>query len=159
MKNKDYKEQLADAKEIKAYFKEKGYVLTHLKAHYWLLGYETNIKIVKIGNPVEGSQPYHKELSRQSITNYSLMTLVHAMKLVGENPNVKQTEILLDLFHRYEKVTSVLAKASGVNNVALCISSLIKRGYVFSKVPGQRMGTNGSSTLMTYIYISGPEKK
>ncbi len=159
MKNKDYKQQLADAKDIKAYFKEKGYVLTHLKAHYWLLGYETNIKIVKIGNTVEGSQPYHKELSRQSITNYSLMTLVHAMKLVGENPNVKQTEILLDLFHRYEKVTSVLAKASGVNNVALCISSLIKRGYVFSKVPGQRMGTNGSSTLMTYIYISGPEKK
>lgn len=158
MKNQDYREQLKRTEEIKAYFKSKGYVLTHLKAQYWLLGFESKIKIVKIGNTVDGSQTYHKELSRQAITNYSLMTLVHAMKLVGENPNVKQTEILLDLFHRYEKVTSVLAKASGVNNVALCISSLVKRGYVFSKVPGQRIGTNGRETLMTYIYISGPEK-
>ena len=159
MKNQDYREQLKRSEEIKAYFKEKGYILTHLKAHYWLLGYEGKIKIVKIGNTVEGSQDYNRELSRQAITNYSLMTIVHAMKLVGENPNVKQTEILLDLFHRYEKVTSVLAKASGVNNVALCISSLTKRGYVFSKVPGQRQGPNGRESLITYIYISGPEKE
>jgi hypothetical protein len=158
MKNQDYREQLKRTEEIKAYLLEKGYVLTHLEAQYWLLAYEAKIKIVKIGNTVKGSENYHKKLSRQAITNYSLMTLVHAMKLVGENPNVKQTEILLDLFHRYEKVTSVLANASGVNNVALCISSLIKRGYKFSKVPGKRQGPNGRESLITYIYISGPKK-
>jgi len=50
-----------------------------------------------------------------------------------------------------------------IKNKYTCFACLrdgfVERCHIEPLVPGQRIGTKGRETLMTYIYISGPENK
>lgn len=150
------KDQNKINQQIKEYFKSKGYVLAHMEHHFYVLCYEGNVKIIKIGKAPKASNFYRLALSKQNTKTYQANTMDQAKKIVGEKTKLNQSDKLLLLLMSAGRdgVDSELAKKEGVLNVTASIKVLERKGHSIMKIPrkGIRRGRDFRTLKVFYVY-------
>jgi len=144
--------------EIIELYLNKGFLVIHLDYHFYLVGYEGQIKIIKIGKPVQDWTKFAKKISRLGITTETAKNIHQAKKVVGLVAKKTQKQVMLSLLRSCGKITAQDARTSGVRNPTTAVKGLIKDGHDITKIEGgfSRTGTEEKDRKMIYIY-NGPE--
>jgi hypothetical protein len=147
--------------EIIELYLNKGFLVIHLDYHYYLVGYDSKIKIIKIGNPVQDWTKFAKKISRLGITTETAKNIHQAKKVVGLVAKKTQRQLLLDLLQSCGRITAQEAREAGVKNPTTAVKGLIDTGHNITKIEGglSRTGTESKERKMIYIYNGGPKTK
>jgi len=129
-----------------------------LAYHFYLVGYEGQIKIIKIGKPVQDWSKFYKQISCLGITTETAKNIHQAKKVVGLVAKKTQKHVMLSLLRSCGKITAQEARTAGVRNPTTAVKGLIKDGHDITKIEGgyRRTGTEKKDRKMIYIY-NGPE--
>ena len=144
--------------EIIDLYNQKGFLVIHLAYHFYLVGYEGQIKIIKIGKPVQDWSKFYKQISCLGITTETAKNIHQAKKVVGLVAKKTQKHVMLSLLRSCGKITAQEARTAGVRNPTTAVKGLIKDGHNITKIEGgyRRTGTEEKDRKMIYIY-NGPE--
>ena len=144
--------------EIINLYLEKGFLVIHLAYHFYLVGYDGQIKIIKIGKPVQDWSKFYKQISCLGITTETAKNIHQAKKVVGLVAKKTQKQIMLSLLRSCGKITAQDARTAGVRNPTTAVKELTKDGHDITKIEGgfRRTGTEEKDRKMIYIY-NGPE--
>ena len=144
--------------EIIDLYDQKGFLVIHLNYHFYLVGYEGKIKIIKIGKPVQDWSKFAAKISRLGITTETAKNIYQAKKVVGLVAKKTQKQVMLSLLRSCGKITAQEARTAGVRNPTTAVKGLVKDGHDITKIEGgfRRTGTEEKDRKMIYIY-NGPE--
>lgn len=147
--------------EIIELYLNKGFMVIHLDYHFYLVGYEGQIKIIKIGKPVQDWTKFAKKISRLGITTETAKNIHQAKKVVGLVAKKTQKQLLLDLLQSCGEITAEQAREAGIRNPTTAVKELIKDGHNITKIEGaiNRTGAQKKPRKMIYIYNGGPKTK
>lgn len=158
MKKQNANETRAEIIEL---YLNKGFMVIHLDYHFYLVGYDSKIKIIKIGKPVQDWTKFAKKISLLGITIETAKNIFEAKKVVGLVAKKTQIQVMLSLLQSCGRITAQEARTAGVKNPTTAVKGLIDTGHNITKIEGKinRTGAQKNDRKMIYIYNGGPKTK